>query len=275
MDTENTSDYRTQDLSGLYPIRRIDIDQIRPGRHQMRRHFDPEAIAGLAESIRQSGVIQPVVVRAHESGYELLAGERRWRAAQQAGLHSVPAVVRNDVSDDEALILGLVENLQRESLNAMETAQGLKVLSDQMQLTHEQAAQRIGKSRVYVTNFLRLLNLCPQVQQLLDQGQLSMGHARALAGIHKAQQQRWAKDCIHGQWSVRQLELRLRKPRAPSAKVGAQSDWERLRKALEDHLNTKVNLEGNASGKGSLSLHFHNFDELDGLLERLGFDQEL
>lgn len=275
MDTDNASDYRTQDISSLYPIRRIDIDQIRPGRHQMRRHFDPDAIAGLAESIRQSGVIQPVVVRAQESGYELLAGERRWRAAQQAGLHSVPAVIRDDVSDDEALILGLVENLQRESLNPMETAHGLKVLAEQMQLTHEQAAQRIGKSRVYVTNFLRLLNLCPQVQQWLDQGQLSMGHARALAGIPQSHQPRWAQDCIQGQWSVRQLELRLRKPPTQSAKVGSQSDWDRLRKALEDHLNAKVNLEGNAAGKGALTVHFHNFDELDGLLQRLGFDQEL
>lgn len=275
MDTDDASDYRTQDFSSLYPIRRIDIDQIRPGRHQMRRHFDPEAIAGLAESIRQSGVIQPVVVRARGAGYELLAGERRWRAAQQAGLHSLPAVIRDDVTDDEALILGLVENLQRESLNPMETAQGLKVLADQMQLTHEQAAQRIGKSRVYVTNFLRLLNLCPQVQQLLDRGKLSMGHARALAGIDKSLQQNWAQDCIRGQWSVRQLELRLRKPPPDRAKVSSQSDWERLRKALEDHLNAKVNLAGNASGKGALTLHFHDFDELDGLLQRLGFDQEL
>ncbi|MGB1558159.1 MAG: ParB/RepB/Spo0J family partition protein, partial [Oceanococcaceae bacterium] len=145
-----TTDYRTPSATDSYQVRRIGVDQIQPGRAQMRRQFDWVAITGLADSIRQSGVIQPIVVRPLGEGYELLAGERRWRAAQHAGLHDIPAVVRPDIDDDEALVLGLVENLQRESLSPMETAQGLKVLAEQLELTHGEAAERIGKSRVYV-----------------------------------------------------------------------------------------------------------------------------
>src|SRR5579872_3251176 len=139
----------------------IPVDRIRPGSTQTRRRFDPEALAELAESIRESGVVQPVVLRSVGRGYELLAGERRWRAAQQAGLHEIPALVRDDLSDSEAFVLGLIENLQRESLSPIETADGLRRLSETFGLRHEDVGTRIGKSRSYVTNHLRLLALAP------------------------------------------------------------------------------------------------------------------
>lgn len=272
-----TTDYRTPSATDSYQVRRIGVDQIQPGRAQMRRQFDWVAITGLADSIRQSGVIQPIVVRPLGEGYELLAGERRWRAAQHAGLHDIPAVVRPDIDDDEALVLGLVENLQRESLSPMETAQGLKVLAEQLELTHGEAAERIGKSRVYVTNFLRLLNLCEPVQNMVNLGQLSMGHARALTVLPSTEQEILARRCVASGWSVRTLEAHLRAPVAKSARPAPSSngDWQRLERALAEHIGHPVQLEGDAKGRGQLQVRFHNFDELDGLLERLGFDQAL
>lgn len=256
-------------------VRRIGIDQIQPGSTQMRRQFDWVAIEGLAESIRQSGVIQPVVVRPIAEGYELLAGERRWRAAQQAGLHELPAVVRDDIGDDEALVLGLVENLQRESLTPMETAHGLKALANQLSLTHGEAAERIGKSRVYVTNFLRLLTLEPSVHDLVNAGKLSMGHARALAGATRDKQEELARRCVQAGWSVRTLESQLRVSPKPRVSGGSDGDWKRLGRALEEHLGNRVEVNGDAKGKGQLNIQFHSYDELEGLLQRMGFESEL
>lgn len=269
-----TAHYRTPPQADSGRVRQIGVDQIRPGRAQMRREFDPVAIAGLAESLRHSGMIQPVVVRPAGEGYELLAGERRWRAAQQAGLHDIPALIREDIDDDEALVLGLVENLQRESLTPMETAHGLRVLAEQLALTHGEAAERIGKSRVYVTNFLRLLNLCAPVQQMVNEGALSMGHARALAALPEAAQERAARRCVAAGWSVRTLEARLRGvagASSPRAQPAGDDDWQRLARALQDHLGHAVELGGDARGRGQMTISFHSFDELDGLLERLGF----
>ena len=173
-------------------VQSIPVDRIRPGSTQTRRRFDPEALAELAESIRESGVVQPVVLRSVGRGYELLAGERRWRAAQAAGLHEIPALVRDDLSDSEAFVLGLIENLQRESLSPIETADGLRRLSETFSLRHEDVGTRIGKSRSYVTNHLRLLALAPPVQSLVDEGRLSLGHALVLAGLELGRQLEWA-----------------------------------------------------------------------------------
>lgn len=163
--------------------RAIAIELIRPGAHQARRRFNDEALNELARSIRESGVIQPVVVRSLGDRYELLAGERRWRAAQRAGLATLPALVRDDLSDEEAFVVGLIENLQRESLSPIDTALGLKRLAELHHLTHGALGQRIGKSRAYVTHFLRLLNLHAQVQDAVDAGLISMGHAKVLGGL--------------------------------------------------------------------------------------------
>lgn len=252
--------------------RDVPIEQIRPGANQARRRFDEAALGELAESLRASGVIQPVVLRSIDDGYELLAGERRWRAAQRAGMKRIPAIVRNDLDPVSAQVLGLVENLQRESLSPMETAQGLRRLADLLELTHEAIGHRIGKSRVYVSNFLRLLKLCDEVSAMVDAGELSMGHARALAGVAPEQQKRMADECLRRSWTVRQLEKALARAAAPKPADGRREpEWERLERALGEHLACPVTLQADGSGRGELRLRFFSLDELDGLLEQLGY----
>ena len=255
-------------------IRQVPIDLIRPGSFQARRYFDPAALQELAGSIRESGVVSPVVLRSRGQAYELLAGERRWRAAQLAGLHDIPAVVRDDLSDNEALVVGLIENLQRESLTPIETAAGLKQLAELFGLTHEQIGERIGKSREYVTNHLRLLNLAPPVQTLVNEGVLSMGHAKVLAGLPIDQQNHWAARVVDQQLTVRALEKRAAgagKPRALPPKPKA-SDWQALERQLADLLGYPVSVSADKKGKGELRVRFHSLDELDGLLARIGYD---
>jgi ParB family chromosome partitioning protein len=257
-------------------IRQVPIDLIRPGSFQARRYFDPAALRDLAGSIRESGVVSPVVLRSAGRGFELLAGERRWRAAQLAGLHEIPAIVRDDLSDTEALVVGLIENLQRESLTPMETAAGLKQLGEVFGLTHEQMGERIGKSREYVTNHLRLLNLAPAVQALVNEGHLSMGHAKVLAGLPLEQQNHWAAQVADQNLSVRVLERRVSgkgRPRALPAKPKA-SDWQALERRLSDHLGYPVSVSAEKGGKGELKVKFHSLDELDGILARLGYTSE-
>lgn len=252
----------------------LPLELIRPGAAQMRRVFDSDALDDLAESIRSSGLIQPIVVRSAGSGYELLAGERRWRAAQRAGMHEIQAIVRDDIDDQEAVVLGLIENLQRESLTPIETAYGLKELSQRLALTHAQAAEKIGKSRVYVTNFLRLLNLCAAVQDDVNGGRLSMGHARALATLPAGEQARLARLAIARQWSVRVLESRLRPRSNEESRPASASEWRRLERRLGDLLGNKVQLRGDQAGKGEMTVRFHSFEELDGLLSRLGYRED-
>lgn len=255
-------------------IRQVPIDLVRPGAFQARRYFDPAALHELAGSIRESGVISPVVLRSAGKGFELLAGERRWRAAQLAGLHEIPAIVRDDLNDDEALVLGLIENLQRESFTPMETAAGLKQLAELFSLTHEQMGDRIGKSREYVTNYLRLLNLAAPVQALINEGHLSMGHARALAALPIDQQNHWAALAVDQKLSVRALERRL-SPKGRQGKLPLKpkpSDWQALERRLSDQLGYPVVVAADKAGKGELKLRFHSLDELDGILSRLGYD---
>ena len=253
-------------------IMSVAIDQIRPGRTQARRRFEPGALAELAASIRESGIVQPLVVRSLAGGgYELLAGERRWRAAQLAGLQAVPAILRNDLPDREAHVLGLIENLQRESLSPMETAAGLQALGRHFDLTHEAIGARIGKSRVYVTNFLRLLALDAEVQPLIEDGHLSSGHAKVLAALTPAAQREWARRTVHEGWSVRALERRLSPRAAQKRRTAVTADHERLEAALADHLGYPVTLNAGSDGKGELKIRFHSLDELDGLLERIGY----
>jgi len=254
-------------------IQQVPIDLIRPGSQQARRYFNPDALAELAESIRESGVVQPVVLRTRVWGYELLAGERRWRAAQQAGLHEIPAVVRDDLSDSEAFVIGLIENLQRESLTPMETAAGLKRLGELFELTHEEIGERVGKSREYVSNYLRLLNLAPPVQALVNEGHLHLGHAKVLAGAPAGDQVRWADEVIRLKLSVRQLERKLAAARARRIvfKPGKPGDWKLLERELSDHLACPVTVQAGSDGKGELRVRFHSLDELDGVLERIGY----
>jgi ParB family chromosome partitioning protein len=257
-----------------HEIREIPVDLIRPGSQQARRHFDPDALQELAQSIRESGVVQPVVLRTRVWGYELLAGERRWRASQLAGLHEIPAVIRDDLSDDEAFVVGLIENLQRESLSPMETAAGLKRLGEIFEMTHEQIGERVGKSRVYVTNYLRLLNLAPMVQELVNEGHILLGHAKVLAGIALDEQVRWADEIIRRKLTVRQLERRVAQKRDGRVvfKPGKESDWRRLEQQLSDLMGCPVTVSADKSGEGELRVKFHSLDELDGVLARIGYE---
>ncbi len=254
-------------------IRVIPIDLIRPGSQQARRHFDADALRELAESIRESGIVQPIVLRTRVWGYELLAGERRWRAAQQAGLHELPAVIRDDLSDSEAFVVGLIENLQRESLSPIETAAGLKRLGELFELTHGEIGERIGKSRAYVTNYLRLLNLAPDVARLVNEGHIQLGHAKVLAGVAMDRQLHWADQIVRHRLSVRALEQRLNAARDAKLvfKPGKPADWQRLERDLADHLACPVSVSADKAGKGELRVRFHTLDELDGVLARIGY----
>ncbi|TAM10584.1 MAG: ParB/RepB/Spo0J family partition protein [Nevskiaceae bacterium] len=254
----------------------VPVDLIAPGRLQARRHFDAGRLAELAESIRESGVVQPVVLR-HTAGgrFELLAGERRWRAAQLAGVHELPAIVRDDLDDDAARVLGLVENLQRESLSPLETAAGLRQLAQHYALTHEEVGRRIGKSRAYVTNFLRLLELDPAVRDWVNAGRLTLGHAKVLCGLDAAAQRHFGAAVLAANLSVRTLERRVAAAVAPQpAAAPRNGNLARLERSLADQLGYAVHVEADAHGVGRVTLRFDSLDELDGLLARLGYDPD-
>src|SRR3569623_453281 len=254
-------------------IKEVPVYLIRPGSQQARRHFDPDALRDLAESIKESGVVQPFVLRTQVWRYELLAGERRWRASQLAGLHEIPAVIRDDLSDDEAFVVGLIENLQRESLTPMETAAGLKRLSEIFELTHEQIGARVGKSREYVSNYLRLINLAPTVQTLVNEGHILLGHAKVLAGQPLDQQIYWADQVIRHKLTVRMLERKIAALRDSKLvfRPAKPADWKTLERDLSDLMGCAVLVAADKKGKGELKIKFHSLDELDGVLAKMGY----
>ncbi|AIT26057.1 parB/RepB/Spo0J family partition domain protein [Bordetella holmesii 70147] len=257
----------------------LGIDKLRAGKYQPRTRMDEGALNELAESIRTQGIMQPILVRqlAGASGgvYEIIAGERRFRAAQIAGLKEVPVLVR-EVADENAAIMALIENIQREDLNPLEEAQGVRRLLDEFGLTHEHAAQAIGRSRSATSNLLRLLNLAAPVQTMLLAGDIDMGHARALLAVDAAMQIQLANLIIARRLSVRETEKLVAKtvkdaeanPRKKSA--GASRDVTRLEDALSDHLGTRVTLKIGARDRGQLMIDFHGWDHLNALLERQG-----
>jgi ParB family chromosome partitioning protein len=219
--------------AGVMPetLRSIDLDRIDPGRYQPRTRMDPQALEELAASIRAQGVMQPLLVRPVGERYELIAGERRWRAARMAGLLEVPCLVR-EIPDEAALAMALIENLQREDLNPIEEALGLQRLIDEFGMTHQQAAEAVGRSRSAVTNLLRLLQLAEPVRELLMEGALEMGHARALLALAVPQQVELARRAAAQGWSVRQTERAVQAllaPPAPKPETVKDSDWRRLR----------------------------------------------
>ncbi|HUL67715.1 MAG TPA: ParB/RepB/Spo0J family partition protein [Burkholderiaceae bacterium] len=254
----------------------LPITQIRTGRYQPRTRMNPEALAELADSIRAQGVVQPILVRPFADGqYEIIAGERRYRAAQMAGLSEVPVVVK-DVPDESALTMALIENIQREDLNPLEEAQGVQRLINEFNFTHEQAAQAIGRSRSATSNLLRLLNLAAPVQEMLMDGNLDMGHARALLAVDGATQVQLGHQIIVKGLSVREAEALVTRAQAgeakPQKKPAANSrnrDMERLEEELSDTLNAVVTLRTDTKGRGKLVIGFSTLDQLDGILARL------
>lgn len=256
--------------------RELPIDRLRPGKYQPRTHMDEASLAELAASIQAQGIMQPILVRAVDATpgaerYEIVAGERRWRAAQKAGLTEVPVLVRT-IPDEQALAMALIENIQRENLNPLEEALGLQRLVDEFKLTHQQAADAVGRSRPAASNLLRLLQLSEPVQTLLMENKLDMGHARALLPLAGAEQVQLAQLIVHKGLSVREAERLVQQRLNPPAKAPAPQpdrDLLRLEEELSDSLGAAVNIRANKKGAGKVTIEFGDLDQLEGLLGRL------
>jgi len=253
---------------------KIPLDLLERGRYQPRHDMDPESLEELAESIKQQGIIQPIIVRpiGDKTRYEIIAGERRWRAAQLAGLNEVPAILR-DISDESAIAMSLIENIQRENLNPIEEANALKRLLDEFEMTHQEVAQAVGKSRTTITNFLRLLNLNTDVKILLERSDLEMGHAKALLALTSEQQTEAARMVVAKALSVRETENLVRhilsdKPKTKSA-LTMDPNIRSLQETLSEKLCAKVALSHNAKGKGKLVISYNTLDELEGILAHI------
>ncbi|MBA2720729.1 MAG: ParB/RepB/Spo0J family partition protein [Chloroflexi bacterium] len=254
------------------PTAEIALDRIRPNPRQPRQRMDQNELDSLASSIREHGVLQPILVTETLDGYQLVAGERRFRASQQAGLERIPAVIRQ-LADRDQLELALVENLQRADLGPMEEAHAFEALVSEFGLTHEQIARRVGRAKSTITNTLRLLELDPAVQEALVEGRLSEGHARAIGGLATDHQARAAASVIEQQFSVRQTEefvRRLREPRPTAPAVGraVDPDFERVEDDLRRRLGTKVTLARSRKG-GRIIIEFYSDEELGQLYDRL------
>ncbi len=248
----------------------LPIDKIQRGEYQPRKHFDEEALQELANSISAQGVIQPIVVRKEGSHYELIAGERRWRASQLAGLQSIPAVIKQ-IDTQSAAAVALIENIQREDLNPLEESAALQRLIDDFSLTHMQVAEAVGRSRVAVSNLLRLLELVEPVKDLVNKSLLSMGHARALLALPEHDQAEIARIVVNRGLSVRETEALIKKTLSPAPKKPAKPepdpDIQRLEQKIGDSLCTEVKIKTAGKGVGQLVINFHNNEELDGILQ--------
>jgi ParB family chromosome partitioning protein len=255
------------------PLRELPVDLVQRGKYQPRRDIDPESLQELADSIRAQGVMQPIVVRpVSSSRFEIIAGERRWRATQLAGLDTIPAVVR-DVSDEAAIAMALIENIQREDLNPIEEAVALQRLQQEFELTQQEVADAVGKSRSTVANLLRLMTLQEDVRRLVEHGDLEMGHARALLALEGAEQSRTARSVVSKGLSVRQTEALVRRVQAdkqrPPTENRLDPDIRHLQDDLSRRLGTRVQIQHGARGKGRLVLAYNSLDELDGILSHI------
>ena len=248
----------------------VPIEHLPRGIYQPRSEFEPEALQTLASSITAQGILQPVVVRPLPNRrYEILSGERRWRAAQLAGLDHVPVVIRN-VPDQDAIAIALIENIQREDLNPVEEAAGLKRLQDEFELNQEQIAEAVGRSRSAVANSLRLLNLHGDVQHMLRQGEIEVGHAKVLLGLENADQLRAARQVVKRRLSVRQTEVLVKGwGTQDTPKPHKDPDVSRLEQDLSDRFGARVRIHHQQNGRGRLEIQYTNLDELDGILNRL------
>lgn len=250
----------------------LPVGSLQPGKYQPRTRMDETALAELSESIKSEGLMQPIIVRATAGGrYEIIAGERRWRASQLAGLREVPVLVR-EVADASALKMALIENIQREDLNPLEEAHGIQRLIQEFDMTHQTAADAVGRSRAAVSNLLRLLNLAKPVQNLLMDNQIDMGHARALLALTHTKQTEAANDVVKRGLSVRETEhlaARLQKPAEAKPAAKKNRDVTRLEEELSEKLGATVKIQANAKGAGRLSIEFSSLDQLDDLLRRI------
>ncbi|MDH1009489.1 ParB/RepB/Spo0J family partition protein [Pseudomonas nicosulfuronedens] len=254
-------------------LQHLPLDLIQRGKYQPRRDMDPQALEELAQSIKVQGVMQPIVVRPIDKGrYEIIAGERRWRASQQAGLDKIPAMVR-EVPDEAAIAMALIENIQREDLNPIEEAAALQRLQQEFQLTQQQVADAVGKSRVTVANLLRLIALPDEIKTLLSHGDLEMGHARALLGLPENRQVEGARHVVARGFTVRQTEALVRQwlnaPEEPVKAVRTDPDISRLEQRLAERLGAPVQIRHGQKGKGQLVIRYNSLDELQGVLAHI------
>ena len=259
--------------SGKEELKHLPIDLLQRGKYQPRTHMSETALQELADSIKVQGVVQPIVVRPIGGGrYEIIAGERRWRATQLAGLESIPAVVR-DIPDEAAIAIALIENIQRENLNPVEEAMALQRLIDEFGMTHQQTAESVGRSRTAVTNLLRLLTLNNDVRKMLEEGQMDMGHARALLALTGKAQSDAAHQVVSKGLSVRETENLVRRlterPPAPKTMRAKDPDTRALEEKLSGKLGARVVIQHSASGKGRITIDYNSMDELDGILARI------
>jgi ParB family transcriptional regulator, chromosome partitioning protein len=253
-------------------LRSLKVGQLQPGKYQPRTHMDQESLSSLADSIKAQGIMQPIVVRlVGDERYEIIAGERRWRAAQLAGLEEVPVLVR-EIADEAALAMALIENIQREDLNPLEESNGIKRLIEEFSMTHEAAAQAVGRSRSAVTNLLRLQNLHGNVQEMLMIGKLDMGHARALLTLPEVKQITVAEHIAQKSLSVREAERlvkqMLSEPKAKPEKT-VDRDVLALQEEVSQSLGAQVEIKASKKGAGFVKIHYANLDQLDDFLKRL------
>jgi len=268
----------TRGADDKHQLKDLPIEQIRPGKYQPRTGMDEDRLAELAASIRAQGIVQPIVVRPVKVGkdgarYEIIAGERRWRAAQKAGLRDIPTVIR-EIPDEAAVAMSLIENIQREDLNPLEEAQALQRLIDEFDMTHDAAADAVGRSRAMVSNLLRLIKLHAGVKKLLMARALEMGHARALLALSGSAQLDAATQVVKKDLTVRATEQFVRRllaqgehPAAP--KAAPDPNIQRLESDLADRLGARVVFAHSNSGKGRMTIHYNSLDELDGILEKI------
>ncbi len=274
---QSNADNEAQVENAKEELKHVAVDLIQRGKYQPRRDMHPESLEELAESIKAQGVMQPIVIRPISADkYEIIAGERRWRAAQLAGLDKIPAVIR-DVPDEAAIAMALIENIQREDLNPIEEAVALKRLQDEFELTHQQVAEAVGKSRTAVTNLLRLIALDNEVKKLLEHGDIEMGHARSVLSLEPLQQREIAQQVVSKSLSVRQTETLVRglldgknKSKLKTASVSA--DIEKLEEGLAQKIGVPVIVQHSAKGKGRLVLKYNSLDELDGILKHMNYE---
>lgn len=269
----DTSTARGSAETGNGELQSLAVTSINAGKYQPRRHFDEALLGELAESIKTQGVLEPVIVRKSGPGrYELIAGERRWRASQIAGLAEIPALVR-EIDDRSAIAIALIENIQRQDLSPLEEAQSLARLIAEFKLTHQHAADAVGRSRAAVSNLLRLLELPEEIRKLLDDGELEMGHGRALLTLPAARAVALARKAVDQQWSVRELEQAVRlssePPKGKPAKAKRDADIVALESQLAEKLGARVALNHGRGGRGKVVIHYHSLDELDGILGRI------
>ena len=252
------------------PLQNLKTAHLQPGKYQPRTHMDKESLSELADSIKSQGVMQPVLVRVVSAGrYEIIAGERRWRAAQMAGLEEIPALVR-DVPDEAALAMSLIENIQRENLNPLEEAQGIQRLINEFSMTHQAAGQVLGSSRSAVSNLLRLLNLAAPVQEMMMQGKIDMGHGRALLALTAALQIEVAHQVIHKQLSVRETEKLVNRIESPKLKEPRKLDRDlfSLQETVSAKIGAQVTIKVKGGGSGSVVIQYTSLEQLDGILAK-------